>query len=288
MKLNRIAAGIVLYNPNIDRLNENINRIYNQVDEIIVVDNKSDNISTVEKILRNRSKIIVIKNEENMGIARALNQIMEYSYNNNFTWVLSLDQDSVCERELIEQYRRYLSDSKIGMLSCHINDRNFDFEKNNQDEISIDQIEEIDFCITSGSLLRTEAWLDVGGYDEKLFIDKVDTDICWTLIEHGWKVVRIPYYGLLHEIGNKTKRVKFFNREVVIYNHSPIRIYYIVRNGLYCAEKHKKFRNTDGMRKSSYHRILLCLIFENRKIEKVLAGIRGLRDGKQMIREERF
>jgi rhamnosyltransferase len=44
----RISCGIVSFNPDIDLLQSNIEAIINQVEQIYVVDNGSDNVSAVE------------------------------------------------------------------------------------------------------------------------------------------------------------------------------------------------------------------------------------------------
>lgn len=46
-------AGIVLFNPEIDRLVDNIEAIYKQVDKLLLVDNDSKNIEDVEKLAAN-------------------------------------------------------------------------------------------------------------------------------------------------------------------------------------------------------------------------------------------
>lgn len=74
-----ISAGIVLYNPDTDRLKENINAIINQCTHIYLIDNGSDNINNISDLLEeyNDLKITVIYNQKNMGIASALNQLTE-------------------------------------------------------------------------------------------------------------------------------------------------------------------------------------------------------------------
>ena len=46
---NRIAAGIVLYNPDIDRLKKNLEVIESQVEKVFLVDNHSNNLEEVKK-----------------------------------------------------------------------------------------------------------------------------------------------------------------------------------------------------------------------------------------------
>ena len=44
----RICAGIVLYNPDIERLSDNIDSVISQVEKIYLVDNGSKNINKIE------------------------------------------------------------------------------------------------------------------------------------------------------------------------------------------------------------------------------------------------
>jgi rhamnosyltransferase len=61
-----------------------------------------------------------------MGIAKALRQVMIYSINNKYDWVLTLDQDSIPSKDLIRNYIRYIDTLKnIGAMTCIIKDRNF-------------------------------------------------------------------------------------------------------------------------------------------------------------------
>ena len=48
---NKIAAGIVLYSPDIARLKKNLEAIVPQVEKVFLVDNHSDNIEEVKKML---------------------------------------------------------------------------------------------------------------------------------------------------------------------------------------------------------------------------------------------
>lgn len=72
----KYIAGIVLYNPDLGRLKENIESICKQVDKVILIDNGSDNIREIEDLIKEYLNCILLKNGENMGIAYALNQIL--------------------------------------------------------------------------------------------------------------------------------------------------------------------------------------------------------------------
>ena len=86
--MSRIYAGIVSYNPDLLRLKENISSIQKQV-PVIVFDNGSRNIIAIQKLISDFSEVQLIRSKKNIGIAAALNQLMQWGYENNFDWMLS-------------------------------------------------------------------------------------------------------------------------------------------------------------------------------------------------------
>lgn len=276
-----IIAGIVLYNPDIYRLKENLDSIVRQVEDVILIDNNSNNIKKVENLTSNYSNVFIIKNDINKGIATALNQIISYASNKKYKWVITLDQDSVCSKNLINIYGEFLNINNIGMMTCNIVDRNFSLESNN---FTKNPYIYVDDCITSGCLTNIAACIDVGGFDESLFIDYVDFDMCTTMLEHGYKIIKINYDGLLHEVGSAFTK-KICGRTEVIYNHSAFRKYYIARNGIYYLRKHKasfSLKHYVHRYLRVYEEILFILVYENNKFEKLKAGIKGIIDGHKM------
>ena len=95
-----IAAGIVLFNPNLERLEQNLKAVSGQVLKIFLIDNGSENIHGIQQLLQEYSVCRLLRNEINKGVAVALNQLMKEAENNGYTWLLTLDDDSVCENGL--------------------------------------------------------------------------------------------------------------------------------------------------------------------------------------------
>ena len=231
-----IVAGIVLYNPEINRLLSNINTILFQVSRLFIVDNGSNNISEIRQILdsiEDDGRIQLIENNCNKGIAAALNQICSKGKLQSAQWALTLDQDSVCPSNIIEEYCKYIDCEELGMVCPAILDENLHSAAVNDSRYYVDS------CITSGSMIRLSAWESVGGFWNDLFIDMVDFDMCWSLKHAGYKILQIGSVGLSHEIG-KGKMVKFKGNLVPDYSHNPVRDYYIVRNCILVGRKHKR------------------------------------------------
>jgi len=284
-----ITAGIVLYNPNIERLKENIDAILPQIDALVLVDNGSENIDEIRHIYSDKSlypegkTIRIIANPQNMGIAKALNQICDNATAMGASWVLTLDQDSVCSPKLIEHYLLYADVGSVASMTCLMKNRSdsFTFEKESWDG----EFQYVDSAITSGNYISLEAWRRIGRFDENLFIDKVDTDFSLRLKLNDYKQIKVNYIGLLHEIGENAADHNLFGKHFVVFNHSPFRNYHLIRNQIYFARKHERAMGkkwAKRVKRTSWTRIIVYLLYEDRKWQRVRAWVRGLRDGYAM------
>lgn len=274
------AAGIVLYNPDINKLTENINSIINQVDYVILVDNGSENKSDIEDTLKQRfnysDKVIIKFSQKNNGIAWALNEAFKIAEEQSVKWVLTLDQDSVCPSDMIKRYIKYSAStdkSKIGILCPTIVDKNAGIL-----EGDIHKTEAIKRCITSGSFTSLKAWKQIHCFDEKMFIDGVDFDFCDRLRKNGYQLIRIGSICLTHELGKITTH-RFLFKTVKVQNHSALRKYYIVRNRFYLSRKEK---NPFAIIKSFFFVIKFSatiVLYEKNRRKKLNAVLKGMCDG---------
>lgn len=126
-------------------------------------------------------------------------------------------------------------------------------------------------CITSASMMNLNAWKQVGGFDEKMFIDSVDFDICLSMREHGYRIIKTYDTALLHEVGHSEIR-KLFGKEYQIYHHSPLRYYYMIRNGIYLGKRHH-FTFKATLR--AIRLFILVSLFEENKMEKISKMLLG-------------
>lgn len=112
MKEIRILAIIISYNPDLNRLYKNIEALVKQVDEILIVDNSSNNILEINNMKNNFDKVKIISHEENLGISISLNKGLEYARKNNYNWILTMDQDSICQANMINNYKKFIKLNK--------------------------------------------------------------------------------------------------------------------------------------------------------------------------------
>lgn len=277
----KVLAGIVLFNPDINRLKENIDAIYCQVDTVVLVNNGSENFDKIQMLVKEYEGVRSIDNKRNLGIATALKRMMDFAIREQYDWVLTLDQDSVCQPGLIEKYSHYVDIEKIGILTCNIIDRNFSVDSGFREG---QEYREIKQCITSASLVSVAAYKLTDGFDEKLFIDSVDFDICITMRKHGFKIVKVNFNGILHEVGCG-KNVKLLFKSYVSYNHSPFRQYYMARNQKYLL---KKFPDQFSKCKEwlrEFRTELIIVLYEKDKIKKLRRRWKGIRDANKLLEQ---
>lgn len=233
-----VSAGIVLYNPQTDRLKQCIDSIIKQVKRLYIVNNGSDDEDSIINLVSRYKSITYIKNDKNLGIAKALNQICENACYDHFEWVLTLDQDTICPLNLIESLVGSINDDRVAIVCPAVH-----YEGWNKQPKRNYLRERIDACMTSASLTRIDAWEAVGGFREEFFIDFVDNDFCKKLVLHGYHIIRNNQCTINHQLGESHNKRILFGGKVDYSIHSPIRYYYMVRNNIVFIHDYKDSLN---------------------------------------------
>lgn len=272
-----VWAGIVSYNPQINRLKKNIEAIYQQVAKVVLVDNGSNNLDEVVALCNNFN-VVYILNSENKGIAAALNQLMQYAYDYGIKWVITLDQDSICPNSIILEANSLLERNDIGQIVPLL------FESNAKEFCYLGNIpngkkfQQVNKSITSASINSVDIWKKVQGFDEKLFIDYVDYDYAMRLFIGKYKIIRMNDIILDHQIGQSiNKKLFFFN--VRVGNHSSFRKYYISRNMVIYICRYYKYINILPEMLRLFKVFILIILFENEKRLKLKQFFKGIKDG---------
>ena len=267
----KIPATVIWYNPDNENI-KNIRTYIDYVEKLYIIDNSKENNKKLADSLNNL-KTEYIYNDKNLGIAKALNLACEKAASEDFEWILTMDQDSSFDSDSINAYFRAfekMTKNNVGIISPrHI-------LKNDIDKFSDDkESAEVDHVMTSGNLLNLKIWEEIGKFDENLFIDEVDSEICFRIIESGYKVIQLNKIRMFHELGNLEKR-NFFTRKISVLNHNHIRKYYIMRNKFYMLKKYKKYR-------SRYIYYILndffkVIFYEKDKLRKLKYMFKGIAD----------
>lgn len=300
-KLKEITcAGIVLYNPEINKLKKNIDTLVNQTDYIVCIDNNSNNKSDIYNLVSAYDAVSVISNKKNMGIAYALNQILEFADKKGYKWYISMDQDSCCSETLVQEYaKNFPDDDNLAILSPYVlNNSKVTLEEYMGMELpAIQEITEPIDCITSGSLNNVLIAKKIKGYNSKLFIDCVDVDFNLRLMLLHKRIYRINSTYMLQEMGDakevgliqlfyKLTGKNVFRRLRYTPVYSNLRLYHIARNSTYIYTKYGKLagkRMTPSWMMGQYLYYCLTYPLSINRIDMLRAIIIGKRDSKRMI-----
>lgn len=229
----KIVAVIITFNPEIDQLCQNAQRIASQVDELIIYDNCSNNIEDIKNELPD---IHIVQNDANIGLPINYNRAVSLAKTKGYKWLLIMDQDTLIPDNLIEEYQKYTSWDKVAIICPQFWDINLNKKEEFMNEISNEDFSYVDKCISSASLNNVDIAVELGGFDEKMFIDYVDSDYCRNCINHGYKILRSNKCIIEHQIG-KAKTVIFLGRQLTSYNHPPCsQVLLFQKSCLLCAK----------------------------------------------------
>jgi rhamnosyltransferase len=237
-----VCAIFITYYPS-EKIESNIRKILDKVAQVIIVDNTPEKcMLEFSSNITNNSKIDVFRNGRNVGIAQALNQGVCLARNRGFEWVLTFDQDTEVTEDFIEVIKGVCFDYQFPRRTAVIGSNYVNRDNQNiaEENCSIHSFSLVKYVITSGSLLSVKVFTEIGGFDEKLFIDAVDIDYCFRARRNGYVVLITTKPIMDHSIGRmERKQLLFFNFFVT--NHSPFRRYYIFRNTIYIIRKNLFF-----------------------------------------------
>lgn len=181
---------------------------------------------------------------------------------------------------MVNEYKKYIHLPNVGQLTCKRKDRNIhSVIKTNNQEPKI-----VKYAITSASLINLKALKSCGGFDEKLFIDWVDNEICCALRSRGYETYEIDYVGLLQEKGHASS-VHFLNKIFYRPNYSPIRYYYNARNSIYVAREYPDEEKLVSIILNQLKVLILNTLYEKNK--KAKAVISGMYDGLKLSRQRK-
>lgn len=267
-----------------------VNSAISQVDKIVVIDNSPDSASgNVFKSVIASDRISFTYNETNKGLGCALNQGIRYSLANGFEWTLLLDQDSLLSdtmvSEMLTSYNNLPGDTgkEVAIVIPKVYDLNFrkilppilttrcvnkKIKKPNRDTF-------VHFQITSGMLIRNKVFEDVGMMNEYFFIDYIDFDYCFRVLDKGYKILLSKNALLYHRLAEKKKMLFFSFRE-----HQPLRVYYQTRNRLFTlfeyGKNYRSFLYSESLRLVC--KFLKILLLESNKKEKIRMYFHGVKD----------
>lgn len=223
---NSVCAVFVIYNYGED-FYRNVKAVEKQVEKILIIDNgDGTQLSALQKNCLVSFEYILNKNIN--GIAGALNKALNFASENGYKYLLTMDQDSLIVDNAIGKM--------IQLMDC------YQLKSIGPNYSNLDAKDEIilkNFIITSGNLIDVSVAVQCGGYDEKLFIDSVDLDLCLKLRLRNFNFAIARDVMMQHALGETIEGKFLFVRKKICY-HNPTRQYYIFRNLHVIINRYKK------------------------------------------------
>ncbi len=206
--------------------------------EVTVVDNGSSDDTS--KIIRQKfPHVELIQNEENLGFAKANNQVLRQSRGE---FVLLLNPDTEVVGDALNKMVSYLEKSKnAGILGPKLLNADGSLQKELSSFPSLlsmilillklhrikpfsylvypkynyEKIQEVEHLMGSALLVRKEVFKKIGLFDENFFLWFEETDLEKRAKEAGFKVIYYPGAEVLHLVGHSTKQINPIKRQSI-------------------------------------------------------------------------
>lgn len=229
--MKKIYSILVAYNPDLEELNQAVERLKKQTDIVIVCNNSDYDVKFEDE------QVKVFNFSENLGIAKAQSIGMKWAFENGADFVLQMDQDSEPDDKLVENLLKCYDDLtsrgyKVGLVGP----QDFDKDTSLVNEARVKKgvyivgtnYVAMEQTLSSGSLIPKKTYELIGGMDDGLFIDAVDEEYCWRIRKNGLMVIKNNDALLAHKIGEGLRNILGLKLGV----SAPIRYYYQFRNVL--------------------------------------------------------
>ncbi len=233
-----VCAVMVTHHPSTAMI-ANMAQLISQVQGLVVVDNGS----SAEEVdwLRAESQrdgFRLIENQENRGIAEALNQGVGWAKGKGYGWVILFDQDSTITDGFVSQMLTTWETHSNRKKVVSVHPRYVDPETGEEPEVRRARDGGPVLHITSGALLPTWIFDKIGWFASDYFIDCVDFEYCFRIRAAGYQIADSRDAVLLHAAGHASPRRSFLGFNFRPTNHSVQRRYYMSRNRIALCRKY--------------------------------------------------
>ena len=280
-----VCAILVTYHPDTE-FRTRLSSISRQVGAIVIVDNGSADTELImlREIAANPAVALAL-NFENLGLARGLNIGIQRAATLGFPWVLLIDQDSHVDSDMVNTlfaiHGSFPERESLAIIGSNFRDIHRGLPGSDKCASFGEQWEEVDWVITSGSLLPLAAYWDIGPFREDFFIDYVDTEYCMRARAKGYHVLKARRPLISHSIGTPTQH-NFLWMKKWTTNHSADRRYYIARNNTVMLHEFGNYILGWWALKGFFSCFKHCrriAMYEQSKVSKIVAVFLGWWDG---------
>ena len=276
-----VCAVMVTYDPE-PGFEQNVRSLLPQVGKLIIVDNRSS--SAAHSLIQQTASthgVEVIWNEQNLGIAGALNRGIDRALASaQYRWIATFDQDSHMPphymRTIFESYSKCPFRDKVAIIGGTYVSPAREFPADPMSGRNGSGFREVKTLMTSGSVLKSSAFSECGRFDQSLFMDCVDHEFCLRLRRHGFRVIQANQALLAHQPGSPTSHRILWKR-VTTTNHSASRRYYNAHNRMLVYRRYLTSEPLWAIRDVSdwFRDIVKLVLLEKDRTDKLVSIARG-------------
>jgi len=200
--------------------------------QVIIIDNASTDNSLL--LIKENSKITIIRNQTNKGFGAACNQGVMHS---NSEYVLFLNPDAEVRNNTVEKSLEFMKrNPSVNIMGCKQVDENGNilrtcarfitlsnyinkltglskvlpkiFPNYHMHEWNHLSSQEVDHVMGSYYLIRRQDFLDIGLFDQDFFVYLEDIDLSYRVKKNNGKIYFNADIEIYHETGGSSKNVK--------------------------------------------------------------------------------
>jgi rhamnosyltransferase len=289
-----VCALVITYNAG-SAVKDVVSSLVRQVSQVLVVDNGSrpDTVRILEDLAQHFGSVFVIqRNETNLGVATALNQGARYATELGFTWLLTVDQDSLpaddMVKTMVDAERDAAGGDRVGIVAPYSIDtmtgKPIPIMAPRKETRALEadrqggRLQGVWFVHTSGNLVNTDLFRHGMWFREDFFVDCVDFEFCLRIAKAGYRIVVARGAGMRHTIG-EAQTARLWGKALTYSTHSPARQYYMVRNAVVLYRETRNWRFLQLYLPFLVLHLGAAVIWEDAKAASLKAIARGFFDG---------
>lgn len=276
-------------------------------DAIVIVDNASTDDSLARSF---PPGVAVIRHATNLGTSGTVISGMTYAMEHGFDWIWIFDADSVPAPDALERLLAFYAElpaaaqEQVGFIGCwpvgtdgEVKERPIRFTGRGIEYLMPQaglRHTRCDCTLWSGSLYRLAAVAKIGLPSADYVLDVAELEYGYRARQRGFTSYIVHDVEIRHDVGRlpgaAPRRYRCGPLEVTLYELSPIRCYYSMRNWIYFWLYQSKPRRLRHIVRSLLRSLAFTTSFAIRPAthrRQLIACLRGVWDGVAMRMERR-